>query len=219
MLSNLPKVIQLLSVRVWFQTRRPYTSPSSQSLNLRRIKADAGHWLLESIAIVGVLCSTQTKPGELLVPALFNQLTPPFWKCRNKGPSQVTSWHRCGTITDIEPFGIWIINLHLQNLSIFGGSAWTSCIPLSLLKIHHLCFVYKTQASQSFYLQLEAGFYWSRVRDALKFANSQVRSSNSGLSGLRGFALLASKTSDASIGKTPSCIWKEHFLSAWGLAK
>lgn len=47
MLSNLPEVMQLLSVRAWFWTRRPHSSPNCQSLNLRTIKADTGHWPLE----------------------------------------------------------------------------------------------------------------------------------------------------------------------------
>lgn len=69
-----------MSVRAWFQTNRKvlHQTLGSQPLNLSRIKADAGHWLLEPISFVRVLCSTQTKPDELLVPTPFNQPTLAF---------------------------------------------------------------------------------------------------------------------------------------------
>ena len=39
-------------------------------------------------ALVGALCSTQTKPDELSVPIVFNQSILPFRKCRN-GSSEI----------------------------------------------------------------------------------------------------------------------------------
>lgn len=111
-LSHLPKVTQRLFVRALFQTGRSYTR--AQVLNSNPLENKSRSWppVPGAISLVGVLCSTQTKPARTLVSNSIQlvNLTPlkmQKWRLRHincLAQGQATSWGKCGAITVTEPF-------------------------------------------------------------------------------------------------------------------